>query len=64
MDYSELKNKTVKELHELLQEKRNELCALTFKVGEQQLKNVRQIRLAKKDIARISTELHKKITAN
>ena len=39
MDFVDLKNKSVKELQELLAEKTHELHELRFKVGEKQLKN-------------------------
>lgn len=55
MKYKELKNKNVKELDELLNETRDELRQLSFKAGENQLKNVRKIRIAKKTIAQILT---------
>ncbi|MBT3539413.1 50S ribosomal protein L29 [Candidatus Parcubacteria bacterium] len=60
MDYKELKNKGLREMHELLAEKRNELRELEFKVSENQLKNVRSIRVAKKDIAQILTAINAK----
>ncbi|PLX28714.1 50S ribosomal protein L29 [Candidatus Parcubacteria bacterium] len=60
MDYKELKNKGLRELHELLAEKRNELRELEFKASENQLKDVRSIRVAKKDIARILTAINAK----
>ena len=60
MDYKELKNKSLKELNELLSEKQEELRELQFKVRENQLKDVRAIRKAKKSIAQISTAISKK----
>ena len=58
MEYKDLKNKTLKELKELLAEKRNELRELNFKVSENQLKNVRSIRKAKKEVAQILTVIN------
>jgi large subunit ribosomal protein L29 len=58
MEYKELKNKSLKELHELLNEKRDELRQLAFKAGENQLKAVRKMREIKKDIARILTAIN------
>lgn len=58
MDYQELHNKSIKELHELLAEKRDELREGVFKIGENQLKKVRTIRALKKDIARILTAIN------
>lgn len=57
MDFADLKNKTDKELHELLAEKRHELRELKFKVGEKQLKNVHSISLVRLVIARVLTLL-------
>ncbi len=57
MDFTEIKNKSEKELHDLLNEKRSELRELEFKVSERQLKNVRSIRDTKKVIARILTAI-------
>ena len=55
MDIQDLKNKSTKELHELLAEKRNELRELRFKVSEKQLKNVSEIKKVRKTIAQILT---------
>lgn len=57
MDFEDLKNKSVKELQELLAEKRHELRELKFKVGEKQLKNMHTIKAARRTIARILTLL-------
>ena len=58
MEYRDIKNKSEKELHDLLQEKRNELRELRFKTSEKQLKNVKAIRVARKTIAQILTLLN------
>lgn len=55
MDYSEIKNKSEKELHDLLQEQRAALRALRFKSHDGQLKDVRNIRETRQNIARILT---------
>lgn len=55
MKFQELSQKTASELDELLGVKQNELRELTFKSREGQLKQVRQIRDAKRFIARIHT---------
>ncbi len=55
MDIQDLKNKSTRELHELLAEKRNELRELRFKVSEKQLKNVSEIKKVRKTIAQILT---------
>lgn len=60
MDAKELKNKKKKDLHDLLAEKRHLVRELRFKANEKQLKDVREIRETKKDIARIITLLNTK----
>lgn len=62
MDYNELKNKSEKELHDLLAETREDLRELKFKALENQLKNVRGIRKARKAVAQILTLLNTKAT--
>lgn len=58
MEFKELKNKTEKELHQSLNEFRHKLRDLNFKDANKQLKNNREIRVIKKDIARILTLLN------
>ncbi len=60
MDFADLKNKNLKELHEFLAEKRELARELRFKVGEKQLKDVRELREAKKMIARVLTLINQK----
>ncbi len=60
MEFKELKNKTEKELRQILGESRDKLRDLRFKDANKQLKNVREIREIKKIIARILTLLSKK----
>lgn len=57
MEINDLKNKNEKDLQELLAQKRDLLRELRFKVSEKQLKDVREIREVKKDIARVLTVL-------
>ncbi len=57
MDYKEIKMKTTVELATLLQEMLDKHEEQQFKVGERQLKNVRDMRKVKKQIAQIQTEL-------
>ncbi len=57
MDFKDLKNKTEDELKEMLSEYKGKLVELRFKDSNHQLKNVREIRQLKKDIARILTAL-------
>ena len=59
MEWEELKNKSAKELKELLSETRNALQNLYFQAHGRQLKQVHKINLAKKTIARISMLLKK-----
>lgn len=54
----DLAQKSERELHDLLVKTRVEFQNLTFKVRENQLKNVRAIRQAKRTIARILTQLN------
>jgi len=61
MDFSEIKNKSKKELQALLTEQKNELRQLRFKIQSQQLKQVNKIKIVKKIIARINTVLTKAI---
>lgn len=55
---TDLTQKGDKELHDLLEKTRVEFQSLTFKARENQLKDVRAIRKAKRLIARILTELN------
>ncbi len=58
MDYKELKNKSLPELHRLLAEKREELRVLRSEASANQLKNVRAIRKNRLIIARILTAIN------
>ncbi len=55
MKISELHQKTESELRKLLQENREHLRSLRFDLASGKIKNVREIRKIKKDIARILT---------
>jgi len=55
MEIKELKLKTEKELRQILNEFRDKLRDLRFKDANKQLKDVREIRVVKKTIARILT---------
>jgi len=57
MEFKELKDKTEKELRQFLGESRDKLRDLRFKDANKQLKNVREIRLIKRTIARVLTLL-------
>jgi large subunit ribosomal protein L29 len=64
MELKELKNKTEKELKQVLNEFRDKLRDLRFKDGNKQLKNVREIREIKKTIAKVLTLLSSKKNDN
>ena len=58
MDLKDLKVKKISELHSLLAKWRNELRELRFKDANGQLKNVREIRSIKKNVAKVLTLLN------
>jgi ribosomal protein L29 len=60
MEMKELLTKSAAELNQLLTEKKDKLRDLRFKDSNKQLKNVREIRVLKADLARIMTLLNKK----
>ncbi len=55
MKYKELKEKSVKDLNELLKEKREQSRSLRFSISSDQEKHVRKARVVKKQIAQILT---------
>lgn len=55
MDVSEIKTKNKEEIRQILGEKKERLCQLEFDLASGKVKNVREIREIKKDIARILT---------
>jgi large subunit ribosomal protein L29 len=57
MKIQELRQKSKSELQKLLEEKRTKLGQLRFDLAAGKIKNVREIREIKKDIARILTLL-------
>ena len=57
MNYTDLKGKSEAELLEMLKEKKLELFTLKAKQRTMQLTNTGELRVAKKDIARIQTAL-------
>ena len=57
MNYTDIANKTEAELLETLKEKKLELFTLKAKQKTMQLTNTTELRVAKKDIARIQTAL-------
>ena len=57
MNYTDIAEKTEAELLEALKEKKLELFTLKAKQKTMQLTNTTELRIAKKDIARIQTAL-------
>jgi large subunit ribosomal protein L29 len=57
MNYIDIKDKSEAELLEMLKEKKLELFTLNAKQKTMQLTNTSELRVAKKDIARIQTAL-------
>ena len=57
MKYSDLSDKSVAELNAMLKEKKTELFTLKIKQKMMQLTNTSELRVAKKDIARINTAI-------
>jgi ribosomal protein L29 len=60
MEFKELKKKSESELHKLLEQLRDKLRELRFKDANKQLKNIREIRTVKENIAQILTLLNSK----
>ena len=61
MKIKELKNKSLKELDSLLSEKSLALRAFRFAVAGSNVRNVKEGKALKKDIARIKTLLNTKV---
>ncbi len=59
MKAKELNKKTKSDLQKLLQQNRSKLRTLRFDLSSGKVKNVREIRAIRKDIARILTTLNK-----
>lgn len=57
MEIKEIRNKSLSELNHLLDDLRKKLDELKFKVFQNQLKNIREVRVIKKDIAKLMTVL-------
>ena len=57
MNYIDLKEKSLNELQELLKEKKVLLFELKAKLKTMQLSNTSELRVAKKDLARIQTAI-------
>jgi len=57
MNYSDLAAKSATELNAMIKEKKTELFTLKIKQKMMQLTNTSELRVVKKDIARINTAL-------
>lgn len=57
MNYSDLKEKSLQELNDLLKEKKVLLFELKAKLKTMQLTNTSELRVVKKEIARIHTAM-------
>lgn len=57
MKYSDLEGKTSAELQAMLKERKTELFTLKIKQKMMQLQNTSELKVAKKDIAKINTAL-------
>lgn len=59
-ELKELKLKSATELQKVLASSREKLRDLRFKVSQNQLKNIREVRILKKKISRILTLINQK----
>ena len=57
MKYSDLADKTVAELNTMLKERKTELFTLKIKQKMMRLQNTSELKIAKKDIAKINTAI-------
>jgi large subunit ribosomal protein L29 len=60
MTIKELRVKPLTELNTILSEKREDLLKMRFRVAQRQLKKVSDIKIVKKDIAKIKTLIREK----
>lgn len=60
MKYTDINTKTIEELNTLLKEKKTLLFELNLKLRTMQLTNSSEIRVTRKDIARIKTALNER----
>ncbi len=60
MEAKELKQRTIEELKSILKQKEEKLSQFSFDLASGKVKNIREIREAKKDIARILTMINSK----
>lgn len=59
MEFKELQSKSLKDLHFLLAELRENYRNMRFKIANKQLKNIREIRAIKKNISQVLTLLNR-----
>jgi large subunit ribosomal protein L29 len=57
MKYTDISDKSITELSEMLKEKKLELFTLKAKLKTMQLTNTSELRVAKRDLARIQTAI-------
>lgn len=57
MKYSDLAGKSLSELQTMLKQRKTELFTLKIKKQMMQLQNTSELRIAKKDVARINTAI-------
>ena len=62
MEKKDYAKKTIAELNELLAEKRTRAEELSFLLSQKKVKNVKELREVRKDVARILTVLQKEYT--
>jgi len=60
MDFKELQTKSEAELRKILGQNREKLRELRFKDSNKQLKNIKEIKAVKKQVAHVLTILNKK----
>lgn len=61
MEFAELKLKPVAELQKMLKAEREKMRDLRFKVANKQLKNLQEVVLVKREIARILTLINREV---
>ncbi|MBL7022164.1 50S ribosomal protein L29 [Patescibacteria group bacterium] len=64
MAIKDFRKNEIKDLHKMLATKREQVRDMRFSVSNKQLKNIRDIRKARKEIAQVLTVLKEKLTKN
>lgn len=62
MDIRDIRKKSDEELRTLLAELQGQMQSSRFQIANMQLKNIRSLRECRKDIARVYTELQRRIS--